>query len=1091
LEQTIDLCQFFESECRTIKEIHLVDENLVSISEKQKLLERVYPELAYTGLEFSGYKFFTNSHSKEKIKFWKSLSKILSQKKEKSTSQIDRLFKTGIKSKELRLVLLGKGGELIVVPPKLKFSEVISNISRLPLLSLSKDLQENYSKIKKSGELLLDYWEPDTRAPALSAKLLASQTVRLQLYTDYDTYQRPKNSGLILIPEEGTEIFLISLDRLLEEKENTTEPQIEITPEPIQTAPSEDEEDLPTIDPTEIAEITPTNKVSPTATSKAVITPTTIAQPTATANTAVTPTIKVPPTATAKVVITTIPKVTVSISPTNLAPNTATPLPASPTATATATVSNQESACFTTTPEWRTRYKSYFPDSGESFCRIEHQSRDCRNGVWSKWSGTFSATSCASSTNASCSSSCFNEFNKESRNCVEYRTMYKEASVQRGNWCRSEQQARGCSNGTFSPDPWTITYSPYRSTTPFTNNSCTLQIPPADLNFVNSADKCTDIGSEEFRTRYRSRLGTGPEGECHIETQSRKCTEGLWSKWTGTYQETLCSPPSNPNQCSNLCYKDSGPYRYACEETRTRYIQPLVDSGRSCLPQTQIRGCQLGVYTNWTTRSNNLLFGPAPIYETCAFAPTVSFNTSNNIISEDQLNNHSIVVELSMPVNTNIVVSYAFNSDVSTVSGLKDGYLEIPAGSTFAAIPINLTDNTFVNSGQIIQVSLLATNAAQVSIGDVATHRLKIKDNEGGSPSFKFIASGNNHSCGILSSGTLKCWGSNEFGQLGDGTTENRSSPVTIDPGTSYVKVAAGAFHTCGITSLSNLKCWGRNNYGQIGDKTTTTKLTPVTIDGTIKYSTINTLSNFNCGITSTGALKCWGHNSEGQLGDATRTNKLAPTRIDSTLLYAHISTGHVHSCGLTTDKRLRCWGSNIDRQFGDGTTTSSLAPKTIVTNSTSLGIIADESSTCLLSSQAALTCSGKSPGFTNIYLDTGYTYLDSSFTYKAIDFSRALRCGIASDSSLRCKGEADIVHLGKPSENWVYPALKDLKDDLIIEAGPYAMIAIGSKHSCALTSSGEVKCWGDNSFGQLGIGNYPNDTGQKSFQRWPSPILD
>ncbi len=174
--------------------------------------------------------------------------------------------------------------------------------------------------------------------------------------------------------------------------------------------------------------------------------------------------------------------------------------------------------------------------------------------------------------------------------------------------------------------------------------------------------------------------------------------------------------------------------------------------------------------------------------------------------------------------------------------------------------------------------------------------------------------------CGITSAGVLKCWGHNSNGQLGDGTTSVRSSPVVVDVGVSYSQVVVGSnYHTCGITTSGDLKCWGLNTSGQLGDNTLIDRWTPTLVDAGTKYSAVYLGSSFTCGITTAGVLKCWGVNSSGQLGDGTAVSKSIPVVIDAGVSYAKVGGSASSACGITTAGVLKCWGYNLHGQVGNG----------------------------------------------------------------------------------------------------------------------------------------------------------------------------
>lgn len=308
------------------------------------------------------------------------------------------------------------------------------------------------------------------------------------------------------------------------------------------------------------------------------------------------------------------------------------------------------------------------------------------------------------------------------------------------------------------------------------------------------------------------------------------------------------------------------------------------------------------------------------------------------------------------------------------------------------------------------------------------------------------ISAGQGHTCAILDDATLKCWGDNSHGQLGDGTIFNSASPVDVDLDSEIpISVSLGLKHTCVVLVSASMKCWGDNSKGQLGDGSTSDySALPSDVNlGLDKVLAISTGAHHTCAIVNDPLLKCWGDNSEGQLGDGTNIDRLTPVTISLSPDPVAISSGHSHTCSILSDTSLKCWGDNSEGQLGDGTNANSSSPIPIISGSNSISLGAKH--TCSLDNSNALYCWGdNSEG----QLGLGSTVGQKSPTQ--VIFSGAkfpitiasgenYSCSSLNNDLLSCWGGKSSISIPMPSSptsltisRWSYinAAERDLDDD-------------------------------------------------------------
>ena len=206
------------------------------------------------------------------------------------------------------------------------------------------------------------------------------------------------------------------------------------------------------------------------------------------------------------------------------------------------------------------------------------------------------------------------------------------------------------------------------------------------------------------------------------------------------------------------------------------------------------------------------------------------------------------------------------------------------------------------------------------------------------------VSAGAGHTCAVLSTGALNCWGSNETAQLGDNSTTNSNVPIatsTIDGVTlRATQVSAGYLHTCAVLQSSAAMCWGRNTSGQLGINETTAQInTPASVVTTAMSTAVVSVSAgylHTCAVLVNGAVWCWGSNSLGQLGiNSSVTKKITPTIVVGldgiALISTHVASATSHTCARIQSGGLRCWGYNFYGALGTGNTNDARSPVTVI----------------------------------------------------------------------------------------------------------------------------------------------------------------
>jgi alpha-tubulin suppressor-like RCC1 family protein len=315
------------------------------------------------------------------------------------------------------------------------------------------------------------------------------------------------------------------------------------------------------------------------------------------------------------------------------------------------------------------------------------------------------------------------------------------------------------------------------------------------------------------------------------------------------------------------------------------------------------------------------------------------------------------------------------------------------------------------------------------------------------------IAAGGGHTCALRTTGAVYCWGYNYYGELGNNSTTNSDVPVQVEGvgGTGLLSgiasIAAGGGHTCAVSTTGAVYCWGDNGYGDLGNNSTTNSDVPVQVEGVGGSGLLSGIASIaaglehTCAVSTTGAVYCWGWNGLGELGNNSTTNSNVPVQVEgvggSGLLsgIASIGAGDLHTCALSTTGAVYCWGWNVYGQLGNNSTTNSNVPVQ-VEGVAGTGLLSDIASiaagvdhTCAVSTTGAVYC-------------WGYNYYGE----------------LGNNSTTNSDVPVQVV--GVEGTGFLSGS---------------ASIAAGGFHTCAVTTTGRIDCWGWNNKGQLGNNSTTN----------------
>jgi alpha-tubulin suppressor-like RCC1 family protein len=422
---------------------------------------------------------------------------------------------------------------------------------------------------------------------------------------------------------------------------------------------------------------------------------------------------------------------------------------------------------------------------------------------------------------------------------------------------------------------------------------------------------------------------------------------------------------------------------------------------------------------------------------------------------------------------------------VGSCSGRADGTCAYPTGGCGPAATcsgVNFLAQGSCNAGACITPSPAPCSNGTICSGNAC--KISCATNADCLPTYfcasgtchqraTMIGGGYRHTCVLLADTTLRCWGDNTTGDLGNGTMTDSNVPIAVPNLSGVTAIASGlGAHTCVVMNDNTARCWGDNFFGSVGNgQNNVNQPTPVVVTGLKAVSAISVGNFHTCALIAGGTIQCWGYNASGQLGDGTTTDSAVPVPVFSINGAIAVAAGDSHTCALKSDGTVWCWGSNSIGQLGVTGVDSSLFAVQAPGVAGAVAIANGGKDTCVRLSSGAVSCWGinqageigignldpvptpvSSPAF------TGVTLLRASFNNMIGLTSGGLVIGAGDDSSGQLgNGSTAVANVSTAvTANGVTGAVA---------------LQVGVQHTCVLTPSGSAVCWGSNANSQLGNG--------------------
>jgi alpha-tubulin suppressor-like RCC1 family protein len=328
------------------------------------------------------------------------------------------------------------------------------------------------------------------------------------------------------------------------------------------------------------------------------------------------------------------------------------------------------------------------------------------------------------------------------------------------------------------------------------------------------------------------------------------------------------------------------------------------------------------------------------------------------------------------------------------------------------------------------------------------------------------VSAGFYHTCALNQNGEPFCWG------YGGAVGMDSTVASAVPGGAAMTALASGAFHACGLNASGSAFCWGVNSWGEVGDGTTAYRVSPVAVLGGLTFQGLHGASQFTCGLATGGAGWCWGANNRGQLGNGQVDSgpSPTPTAVVGGLTLTRVVAGGAHACGIAVDGAAYCWG--MDYVTGAAQPVPVAVPGGLQFTTLAAGF----GHTCGLTSGATAYCWGDNEYFALGDTSRATLYTNDpvpvigGMTFASLAAGLDFTCGLSESGAAYCWGRNDQSQLGDGTAG-----LERAFPGLVAGNHTFTALTAGGRHACGLASDGTIYCWGSNGYGQLGTGDMFN----------------